>query len=167
MFSNKPSTNNFLWLYSHSNNLWSFMDDTFAIILENNYKKVLVCEYMNYKYDFAEMTQINIKTNKKRFILRITMDELIAIKKKYINFINKNNNYGCIINNTIFYYQPYIQKALKTNKNIEVIIRNNKYNIDINNKTQTNIKTGTKHDILHDNDINIFNYKINYSFNVL
>ncbi len=154
IFSKKPQTEEFMWLYSKYNigscnkTEWVFMPNELSLKLESIYRdNVKSYIFTNLKFNLISMTQTNIDTNNCRHIIRITNEEMLKLKEDYINYLIKNENqYALKTTNGYKLYQPYIQQLLfdlnNEEKKINVILNEYCYEIDLIKNIQTNLDTG-------------------------
>lgn len=168
IFKNKPATrNNIYWLYSCNNNsnddikTWAFMTNEYNEYLEKFYLNKYTINTTEYVYDFKNMTQTNIKTNKQRLIVRITDEELQIIKNKLLEyFYTIKNGYGCLIKSKYYLYPPFIQELLRSNNTVEYF----NLIINLNDMSQINRTTLKKRQVGLI-DTNEESDNIEYSFN--
>ena len=154
IFSKKPQTEEFMWLYSKYNigscnkTKWVFMPNELSLKLESIYRdNVKSYIFTNLKFNLITMTQTNIDTHCCRYIIRITNEEMLKLKEDYINYLIKNENqYALKTANGYKLYQPYIQQLLfdlnNEEKKINVILNEYYYEIDLIKNIQTNLDTG-------------------------
>jgi|688.fasta_scaffold01464_38 hypothetical protein len=154
IFSKKPQTEEFMWLYSKYNigscnkTEWVFMPNELSLKLESIYRdNVKSYIFTNLQFNLISMTQTNIDTNNCRHIIRITNEEMLKLKEDYINYLIKNENqYALKMANGYKLYQPYIQQLLfdlnNEEKKINVILNEYYYEIDLIKNIQTNLDTG-------------------------
>jgi hypothetical protein len=154
IFSKKPQTEEFMWLYSKYNigscnkTEWVFMPNELSLKLESIYRdNIKSYIFTNLKFNLITMTQTNIDTHCCRYIIRITNEEMLKLKEDYINYLIKNENqYALKMANGYKLYQPYIQQLLfdlnNEEKKINVILNEYYYEIDLIKNIQTNLDTG-------------------------
>jgi hypothetical protein len=183
IFSNKPQTVNFMWLYSrfsvyNSNKMeWAFMPQDISTNLETAYQEHRntyqdAALYTHLDFNFSQMIQLNQLTGFQRHIIRVSMDDMLKTKADYINYLLQNENqYALKTANNYKLYQPYIQQMLFTLNNtdtnvkkLNIVHSNCYYMIDLVANTQTNLRTGKVRNIelINVNETNNVDNSFNY-----